>query len=53
MSFGSRKKVRRSKILMVIEAIIISYVGYLAWVLVKYFLGSYFVVVRLLMLLTK
>jgi sugar transferase (PEP-CTERM system associated) len=47
MSFGSRKKVRRSKILMVIEAIIISYVGYLAWVLVKYFLGSSFVVVPL------
>jgi sugar transferase (PEP-CTERM system associated) len=47
MSFGSRKKVRRSKILMLIEAIIICYVGYLTWVLVKYFLGSSFVVVPL------
>ncbi len=47
MSFGSRKKVRRSNIMMLIEAIIIGYVGYLAWVLVKYFLGSSFVVVPL------
>ncbi len=47
MSFGSRKKVRRSNILMVIETIIIGYVGYLAWVLVKHFLGSSFVVVPL------
>ncbi|WP_293758824.1 TIGR03013 family XrtA/PEP-CTERM system glycosyltransferase [uncultured Paraglaciecola sp.] len=45
MSFGSRKKVRRSNIMMLIEAIIIGYVGYLAWVLVKYFFGSSFVVV--------
>ena len=47
MSFGSRKKVRRSNILMLIETIIIGYVGYLAWVLVKHFLGSSFVVVPL------
>ena len=45
MSFGSRKKVRRSNIMMLIEAIIIGYVGYLAWVLVRYFFGSTFVVV--------
>jgi sugar transferase (PEP-CTERM system associated) len=45
MSFGSRKKVRRSNIMMLIEAIIIGYVGYLAWVLVKYFFGSSFVIV--------
>jgi sugar transferase (PEP-CTERM system associated) len=45
MSFGNRKEIRRSNILMLLEAIIIGYVGYLASVLVKYFFGSSFVVV--------
>ncbi|AGH46329.1 TIGR03013 family XrtA/PEP-CTERM system glycosyltransferase [Paraglaciecola psychrophila] len=47
MSFGNRKETRRSNIMMLLEAIIICYVGYLASVLVKYFFGSYFVVVPL------
>ena len=45
MSFGNRKEIRRSNILMLLEAIIICYVGYLASGLVKYFFGSSFVVV--------
>lgn len=45
MSFGNRKEIRRSNIMMLLEAIIICYVGYLASVLVKYFFGSSFVVV--------
>jgi sugar transferase (PEP-CTERM system associated) len=47
MSFGNRKDTRRSNILMLLEAIIICYVGYLASVLVKYFFGSSFVDVSL------
>jgi FlaA1/EpsC-like NDP-sugar epimerase len=47
MSFGNRKEIRRSNVMMLIEAIIVSYVGYLASVLVKYFFGSSFVVVSL------
>ena len=45
MSFGNRKEIRRSNILMLLEAIIICYVGYLASGLVEYFFGSSFVVV--------
>ena len=48
MSFGNRKEIRRSNIMMLLEAIIIGYVGYLASVLVKYFFGSSFVVVPLI-----
>ena len=40
MSFGNRKEIRRSNIMMLLEAIIICYVGYLASILVKYFFGS-------------
>ena len=47
MSFGNRKEIRRSNIMMLLEAIIICYVGYLASVLVKYFFGASFVVVSL------
>ncbi|MFT5923476.1 MAG: sugar transferase (PEP-CTERM system associated) [Paraglaciecola sp.] len=47
MSFGNRKEIRRSNVMMLIEAIIVSYVGYLASVLVKHFFGSSFVVVSL------
>jgi sugar transferase (PEP-CTERM system associated) len=45
MSFGSRKEIRRSNIMMVLEAAIIAYVGYLASVVVKYFFGASFVAV--------
>ncbi len=45
MSFGNRKEIRRSNILMLLEAIIICYVGYLASVLVKYFFGASFVII--------
>jgi len=48
MSFGNRKETRRSNIMMLLEAVIISYVGYLASVLVKYFFGPSFVVVPLI-----
>jgi sugar transferase (PEP-CTERM system associated) len=47
MSFGNRKEIRRSNIMMLLEAIIICYVGYLASALVEYFFGSSFVVVSL------
>ena len=47
MSFGNGKEIRRSNIMMLLEALIICYVGYLASVLVKYFFGSSFVVVPL------
>ena len=47
MSFGNRKEIRRSNIMMLLEAIIICYMGYLASVLVKYFFGASFVVVPL------
>lgn len=47
MSFGNRKEIRRSNIMMLLEAIIICYVGYLASILVKYFFGSSFVEVPL------
>ena len=47
MSFGNRKEIRRSNILMLVEAIIICYVGYLAEGLVKYFFGSSFIAVPL------
>lgn len=42
MSFGNRKEVRRSNIMMLLEAVIIGYVGYLSSVLVKYFFGTSF-----------
>jgi sugar transferase (PEP-CTERM system associated) len=45
MSFGNRKEMRRSNILMLFEAIIICYVGYLASMLVEYFFGPSFVVI--------
>jgi sugar transferase (PEP-CTERM system associated) len=45
MSFGNRKEMRRSNILMLFEAIIICYVGYLASKLVEYFFGPSFVVI--------
>lgn len=48
MSFGNRKEIRRSNIMMLLEAIIIGYVGYLSSVLVKYFFGSSFFVVSLI-----
>jgi len=48
MSFGNRKEIRRSNIMMALEAIIISYVGYLASVLVKYFFGSSYIAVPLI-----
>ncbi|MFQ3191088.1 MAG: sugar transferase (PEP-CTERM system associated) [Paraglaciecola sp.] len=47
MSFGNKKEIRRSNVLMLLEGIIISYVGYLASLLVKYFFGSSFVAVPL------
>lgn len=37
MSFGNRKEVRRSNILMMLEAIFVSYVGYLSFELVTQF----------------
>jgi len=40
MSFGNRKEVRRSNILMMLEAIFISYVGYLSFELVTQFYSS-------------
>ena len=43
MSFGNRKEIRRSNIMMLLEAIIICYVGYLASVLVEYGFESSFV----------
>jgi sugar transferase (PEP-CTERM system associated) len=48
MSLGNRKNIRRSNVMMLIEAILISYVGYLASVLVKYFFGSSFIEVSLI-----
>jgi sugar transferase (PEP-CTERM system associated) len=45
MSFGNRKEMHRSNILMLFEAIIICYVGYLASMLVEYFLEPSFVVI--------
>lgn len=48
MSFGNRKELRRSNIMMLLEATITCYVGYLASVLVKYFFGASFVVVSLI-----
>jgi sugar transferase (PEP-CTERM system associated) len=44
MSFGNRKEIRRSNIMMLIEALIIFYVGYLSSLLVKYLFDSHFVV---------
>jgi sugar transferase (PEP-CTERM system associated) len=43
MSFGNRKEIRRSNIMMLLEAIIICYVGYIASVFVKYFFVSSFI----------
>tara|TARA_R110002167_G_scaffold196935_3_gene399963 strand:+ start:4148 stop:5560 length:1413 start_codon:yes stop_codon:yes gene_type:complete len=40
MSFGNRKEVRRSNILMMLEAIFVSYVGYLSFELVTQFYSS-------------
>ncbi|MDP5029781.1 MAG: sugar transferase, partial [Paraglaciecola sp.] len=40
MSFGNRKEVRRSNILMMLEAIFISYIGYLSFEVVTQFYGS-------------
>jgi sugar transferase (PEP-CTERM system associated) len=40
MSFGNRKEVRRSNILMMLEAIFVSYVGYLSFELVTQFYNS-------------
>ena len=48
MSISKRKGVRRSNIMMLLEAVIIGYVGYLASVLVEYFSGASFVVVSLI-----
>jgi len=45
MSFGNRKEVRRSNTIMLLEAAIISYVGYLASVLAKELFDVYFVLV--------
>jgi len=45
MSLGNRKEVRRINIMMLLEAIIIGYVGYLASVLVKLLFGVSFVLV--------
>jgi sugar transferase (PEP-CTERM system associated) len=43
MSFGNRKEIRRSNTMMLLEAIIICYVGYIASVFVKYFFVSSFI----------
>lgn len=40
MSFGNRKEVRRSNILMMLEAVFVSYVGYLSFELVTQFYSS-------------
>ncbi|WP_158971688.1 TIGR03013 family XrtA/PEP-CTERM system glycosyltransferase [Paraglaciecola sp. L3A3] len=45
MSFGSKKEIRRSNILMLLEALIVGYVGYISSVLVKYLLGASFVAI--------
>jgi sugar transferase (PEP-CTERM system associated) len=43
MSFGNRKELRRSNVIMLLEAIIISCVGYLSSILVQFGFGSNFV----------
>jgi sugar transferase (PEP-CTERM system associated) len=43
MSFGNRKELRRSNVMMLLEAIIISCVGYLSSILVQFGFGSIFV----------
>ena len=48
MSLNKRKGVRRSNIMMLLEVVIIGYVGYLASVLVEYFFGTTLVVVSLI-----
>ena len=48
MSLNKRKGVRRSNIMMLLEVVIIGYVGYLASVLVEYFFGATLVVVSLI-----
>ncbi|MGS2721780.1 TIGR03013 family XrtA/PEP-CTERM system glycosyltransferase [Paraglaciecola aestuariivivens] len=45
MSFGNRKEIRRSNIMMILEAVIVSYIGYLSSILVKHFFPETFVVV--------
>ncbi|MEO9945231.1 MAG: TIGR03013 family XrtA/PEP-CTERM system glycosyltransferase [Paraglaciecola sp.] len=40
MSFGSKKEIRRSNILMALEALMIGYVGYLASLLIKHYLNE-------------
>jgi sugar transferase (PEP-CTERM system associated) len=53
MSLSKRKGVRRSNIMMLLEAGIIGYVGYLTSVLVQYFFGESFVVVSLIDFVTQ
>jgi sugar transferase (PEP-CTERM system associated) len=53
MSFGNKKEIRRSNIMMSLEAIIVGYVGYLASILVKYFLDSSYTAVPIADLLTQ
>ena len=53
MSLNKRKGVRRSNIMMLLEAGIIGYVGYLTSVLVQYFFGESFVVVSLIDFVTQ
>ena len=47
MSFGSKKEIRRSNILMALEAGIVGYIGYLASLFVKYFFNSSYNVVSI------
>ncbi|MCF2947765.1 TIGR03013 family PEP-CTERM/XrtA system glycosyltransferase [Paraglaciecola aquimarina] len=47
MSFGSKKEIRRSNILMALEIMIVAYIGYLSSVLVKHFFSTSFVEVAL------
>lgn len=52
MSFGSRKEIRRSNIMMLLEGAIVCYVGYLSSVLVEYFFGTSFASVSITDLFT-
>ncbi|MEP0355619.1 MAG: TIGR03013 family XrtA/PEP-CTERM system glycosyltransferase [Paraglaciecola sp.] len=40
MSFGSKKEIRRSNVLMALEVLMVAYVGYLASLLVKHYLND-------------
>jgi sugar transferase (PEP-CTERM system associated) len=43
MSFGSKKEIRRSNILMALEILIVGYVGYVSALLIKHFFGDSYI----------